>query len=69
MMFKWTQEWQLHFNKSKCKILHIRENNPKHTYFIGEGNNKKEIETCEIEKDLGILVYNDLNFESHIDYI
>ena len=69
MMFKWTQEWQLHFNKSKCKILHIGENNPKYTYFIGDGDDRKEIETCEIEKDLGILVDNDLNFESHIDYI
>ena len=68
-MFRWTQEWQLLFNQTKCKILHKGENNPKYKYFIGEGNNRMELETSEIEKDLGVFVDNDLNFENHIDYI
>ena len=57
------------FNQAKCKILHIGENNPKYKYYIGEGDNRREIETSVIEKDLGILVGNELNFEDHIDYI
>ena len=68
-MYRWTQEWQLLFNQSKCKILHIGENNPKYKYYIGEGANRREIETSVIEKDLGVLVDNELNFESHIDYV
>ena len=68
-MFRWSQDWQLHFNQTKCKILHIGENNPKYSYFIGEGNNRTEIETTSLEKDLGVLVDNNLNFENHIDYI
>ena len=68
-MFRWTQEWQLLFNQTKCKILHIGENNPKYKYFIGEGNNRMELETSDIEKDLGVLVDNELNFENHIDYV
>ena len=68
-LFRWTQDWQLHFNESKCKILHIGENNPKYTYYIGEGTNRREIDTTVVEKDLGVLVDNNLNFEDHIDYI
>ena len=68
-MFRWTQEWQLNFNQSKCKILHIGENNPKYVYFMGNGTSRAEIETTSLEKDLGLLVDTELNFESHIDYI
>ena len=68
-MYNWTQTWQLHFNSSKCKILHVGENNPKHKYFIGNGNSRHEIETTSLEKDLGVYVDTDLNFESHIEYI
>ena len=68
-MYNWTQTWQLHFNSSKCKILHIGEDNPKHTYFIGNGNSRHQIETTTLEKDLGIFVDTELNFEDHIEYI
>ena len=67
-MFNWTQQWQLNFNASKCKILHIGENNPRHSYFIGNGNSKSEIEKTELEKDLGVFVDPELNFESHIEH-
>ena len=67
-MYNWTQTWQLNFNAAKCKILHIGDNNPKHTYFIGNGSNRNEIETTVLEKDLGVYVDPDLNFESHIEH-
>ena len=69
LMYRWSQDWQLHFNQTKCKILHIGENNPKFSYYIGEGANRTEIETTTLEKDLGVLVDNNLNFEDHIDFI
>ena len=68
-MYNWTQSWQLHFNASKCKILHIGEKNPQHAYFIGNGNSRMQIETTTLEKDLGVLVDTELNFESHIEHI
>ena len=49
-------------------MLHIGDNNPKFKYYIGEGDNRTELSTTSIEKDLGVLVDNDLNFENHIDY-
>ena len=33
-MYEWTENWQLKFNESKCKILHLGENNPKRAYYI-----------------------------------
>ena len=68
-MFEWTQQWQLNFNQSKCQILHIGENNPKHEYYIGEDGNRTLLSTTSLEKDLGVLVDNELNFENHIDHV
>ena len=68
-MFEWTTQWQLHFNSSKCKILHIGDNNPKYTYYIGTGNDRREIEVTTLEKDLGVLVDEELKFEDHIQHI
>ena len=65
-MFTWTQTWQLNFNAAKCKILHIGEKNPHHTYYIGQGNERGPLETTNLEKDLGVLVDSNLNFEEHI---
>ena len=28
----WATTWQLRFNASKCKTLHLGNSNPKHTY-------------------------------------
>ena len=39
-MYDWSQTWQLHFNQSKCQILHIGSNNPKYEYFIGRDQNR-----------------------------
>ena len=68
-MYSWSQTWQLNFNQTKCQILHIGENNPKYEYYIGEGNNRIQLATTSLEKDLGVLVDENLNFESHIDHI
>ena len=67
-MYDWSQTWQLHFNNSKCQILHIGSNNPKYEYFIGQDQTRTTLATTTLEKDLGVLVDNDLNFEDHIDY-
>ena len=49
------------------KIEKYGENNPKHSYYIGNGTSRNESEKTELEKDLGVLVDPELNFESHIE--
>ena len=63
----WSEKWQLGFNISKCKSLHIGTKNPKITYTMDNNNVPQEVTVCEEEKDLGVTFDKDLNFSSHID--
>ena len=65
----WTENWQLKFNETKCKILHLGENNPKKSYYIGSHNSRVQLEETTLEKDLGIYIDPTLSFDSHIEYI
>ena len=38
-------------------------------YYIGEDDSRTLLSTTSLEKDLGVLVDNELNFESHIDHV
>ena len=60
-LVKWSETWQLQFNSSKCKHLHLGIESG-FTYHM-EG---KEIELVNEEKDLGVIVDNKLKFQTHI---
>ncbi|GAB0204668.1 cAMP-dependent protein kinase inhibitor alpha [Grus japonensis] len=45
----WARANRLKFNKAKCKVLHMGQCNPKHSYRLGE----KWIESSPEEKNLG----------------
>ncbi|GAB0186493.1 hypothetical protein GRJ2_001114600 [Grus japonensis] len=51
----WQQRWAyvnlMKFNKAKCKVLHVGQDNPKHNYRLG----REWIECSPEEKDLGVL--------------
>ena len=53
---EWSKKWQMAFNLDKCKIMHIGHKNKNEKYeLLG-----KEIESVQQEKDLGVVITNDL---------
>ena len=63
----WSEKWQLGFNVSKCKVLHVGKKNPVITYSMKNYGITQNVLKCEEEKDLGVTFDNELNFNSHID--
>jgi hypothetical protein len=64
----WAKTWQLRFNASKCKTLHLGNRNPQHTYEMEDQNGKKlKLDSTELEKDLGVNIDPSLKFSKHIE--
>jgi ribonuclease P/MRP protein subunit RPP40 len=61
---EWTNEWQIKFNSLKCKVMHFGKSNPKYKYK----NDEVILEEVNVEKDLGIFISNDMNWNHHINY-
>ena len=62
---EWANKWKMEFNVEKCKIMHLGKANPKHTYTMGG----VELAETTVERDLGVLVDNCLEFDKHIKAI
>ncbi len=63
---EWSSTWQLKFNISKCKVMHLGNDNNLFRYYMGADADKLELEATSVEKDLGVNVDKDLNFDHHI---
>ena len=61
-LLEWSDTWLLSFNTDKCKYLRIGGQTDTR-YKMGD----KEITFTNQEKDLGILVDNELKFQLHIN--
>ena len=57
---KWAEDWGMCFNEKKCTVLHVGKNNNKFDYFM----NGVQLSESKQEKDLGIIVSNDLKYSS-----
>ena len=59
--------WNLYFNVTKCKILHIGKNNQEIDCKMKVSeDNYDNITKCEEEKDLGVIFNKYLSFDVHI---
>ena len=61
-LLKWSEKWQMPFNISKCKSLHIGRTNPNNVYSMAGCSIEQTVE----ERDLRILIDNQLKFHDHV---
>ena len=57
----WSDKWQLQFNTKKCKAMHFWKQQPKIMLYL----KMDTLETSSQEKDLGVIVDNELKFHVH----
>ena len=59
---EWFKKWLLNFNRTKCKIMRLGNNQIDYQYKMGENNLEETIS----EKDLGIYIDNKLRLSDHV---
>ena len=65
-LLDWSETWQLQFNISKCKVLHIGRRVCGGEFSINVNNDVIGITSCNAEKDLGVMFDTSLSFDAHI---
>ena len=62
----WCVTWLLEPNASKCSALHLGKTNRKHQYTININGKVLPLPNTAMERDLGVLIDEDLNFKAHV---
>ena len=63
---KWSVKWLLGFNTTKCNMMHLGKNNPRHKYTINNGDEVCDLNITICEKDLGVYIDPLLDFNEHM---
>ena len=61
-LYQWSLDWQMLFNKEKCKVIHIGGNSLRYDYKLGPDSLIK----VDSEKDLGVYIHETLCPSIHI---
>ena len=63
---KWANTWLMKFNIAKCKVMHVGgKTKSQHVYTMEDADGVRHtLETSSCERDLGVLVTNDLTFNA-----
>ena len=62
LLYEWSRKWQLKFNIGKCYMLHLGKPHEFGEYTIDAGT---VIKACDVVKDLGVQIDNQLKFHNH----
>jgi len=61
---EWADKWQMQFNVSKCKVMHVGKKNPRHPYYMSSNG----LKSVKVEKNLGIMIISDLKCSQQCEY-
>eukprot|EP00794_Sanderia_malayensis_P002671 gene2671-3090_t len=64
---EWERKWQLAFNSSKCKVMHMGNKKTQQSYYMEVDNKSVELKKTELKKDIGVHVDNKLKFDRHVE--
>ena len=67
-LHKWSLDWGMEFNKSKCQVLHVSKRKYSQTFPQYELDGHP-LECLPQVKDLGVIVSSDLTWSKHIEAI
>ena len=62
----WSKVWKMIFNIIKCHHLHIGKKFTETTYTMESDGQQVELEKVKNEKDLGVIIDQNLTFRDHI---
>ena len=64
-LVQWSERWQMKFNVEKCKVMHLGKRNFGGDYVMNGG----ALETVGEERDLGVMITNDLKASAQCAYV
>ena len=66
---KWSNDWQIDFNISKCKVMHFGKNNNKFEYIMCTNEEEKTLMKTKLERDVGVYISDELNWDYQIQEV